>query len=152
MIERGMVTAIQDKLVTVQLEMQEGCAACSNANCKSNRQEIKTYNRDGISLSDGESVEVAIEGKSQAIGAFWVLGMPLALFVGAYFVGRFLFPGANEGPAALCGLAGLVIGMVAGVLIQKGKRMETLPRIVRVVGPNDADENDVPTAPSGEEI
>lgn len=133
MIERGMVKEIRDKLVTVQLELQEGCQACQNSTCKTNRQSIQAFNRDGIALSEGETVEVAVEGKAQLIGAFWVLAFPLLLFLGAYFGGRELFPGPNEAPAALCGLFGLVAGMVLGVLIQKRRRQESLPRILRVV-------------------
>jgi len=133
MIERGMVKEIRDKLVTIQFEMQEGCAACNNSSCKSNRQSIQAYNRDNIALSEGETVEVQVEGKAQLIGAFWVLAFPLVLFLGAYFAGRELFPGANEAPAALCGLLGLVAGMVTGVLIQKRRRLESYPLVLRVV-------------------
>jgi positive regulator of sigma E activity len=129
-----MVKEIRDKLVTIQFEMQEGCAACNNSSCKSNRQSIQAYNRDNIALSEGETVEVQVEGKAQLIGAFWVLAFPLVLFLGAYFAGRELFPGANEAPAALCGLLGLVAGMVTGVLIQKRRRLESYPLVLRVVG------------------
>ncbi len=135
MIERGTVKEIKDRLVTVQLELQDGCSACDNSGCKDKRQSIQAYNRDGISLQEGEYVEVEIQGSAQLSGAFWVLGMPLALFIGGYFAGRYLFPSTGEGPAALCGLAGLVLGMVMGVLIQKGKRLETFPRVVRAWKP-----------------
>jgi len=133
MIERGMVKEIRDKLVTIQFEMQESCSACNNSTCKSNRQAIQAYNRDDISLCEGETVEVQVEGKAQLLGAFWVLAFPLMLFLGAYFAGRELFPGANEGPAALCGLFGLIAGMVVGVLIQKRRRLESYPRVLHVV-------------------
>jgi positive regulator of sigma E activity len=141
MLERGTVKEIRDRLVTVQLELQEGCSACSNARCKDNRQSIQAYNRDGLALSEGDGVEVEIQGKAQLEGAFWILGMPLALFVGGYFAGRALFPGASEAPAALSGLAGLVLGMLVGVLVQKGKRLETLPRVVHTLSVEDCQES-----------
>lgn len=137
MTELGTVTEIKDRLLSVQLEENEGCAACSNSSCKDKRQSIKAYNRDGLDIREGDRVEVEIQGRAQLSGAFWVLGMPLALLVGGYVAGRGLFPGADEGPAALCGIAGLAIGMAVGVLIQKGKRIETLPVATRVMPPGE---------------
>lgn len=139
MTEKGVVTEIRDKVVTIQLEVLDACEACLNSSCKDNRQSIKAWNRDGMRLAEGDKVEVEVEGVAQAIGAFWVLGLPLALFVAGYFVGRALFPAAagsgaaGEGPAALAGLFGLALGMVIGVTVQKGKRLESLPRVSRVV-------------------
>ena len=137
MTELGTVTEIKDRLLSVQLEENEGCAACSNSSCKDKRQSIKAYNRDGLDIREGDRVEVEVQGRAQLSGAFWVLGMPLALLVGGYVAGRSLFPGADEGPAALCGIAGLAIGMAVGVLIQKGKRIETLPVATRVIPPGE---------------
>jgi len=135
MNERGMVTEIQGRLLTVQLEMNEGCGACANDGCKKTRRAIKAYNRDGLPLAEGDYIEVQVEGKAQLVGAFWVLGMPLVLFIGGYLLGRSLFPGESEGPAALCGLAGLVVGMIVGMVVQKGQRLESLPRVLRKVEP-----------------
>ena len=137
MMELGTVTEIKDRLLSVQLEENEGCAACSNSSCKDKRQSIKVYNRDGLDIREGDRVEVEVQGRAQLSGAFWVLGMPLALLVGGYVAGRALFPGADEGPAALCGIAGLAIGMAVGVLIQKGKRIESLPVVTRVIPPGE---------------
>ncbi|MBL8967555.1 MAG: SoxR reducing system RseC family protein [Spirochaetaceae bacterium] len=145
MTERGIVKEIQGKLVTVQLEMTAACGACGNNGCKTSRNCLQAYNRDEVTIAEGDEVEIQVEGKAQLEGALWVLGLPLALFAGGYVAGRALFPGASEAPAALSGLAGLVIGVVVGVLVQKGKRLETLPRILRVVhaeagGPAEVDE------------
>lgn len=132
------MTEIKDKLLTVQLEQTEGCSACSNSGCKEKRQSIQAWNGDSLQVHEGDMVEVEVQGSAQLSGAFWVLGMPLALLVGGYFAGRTFFPGTDEGPAALCGLAGLAIGMGVGVLIQKGRRLESLPRVLKVVPPGEA--------------
>lgn len=137
MTELGTVTEIKDRLLSVQLEENEGCAACSNSSCKDKRQSIKVYNRDGLDVREGDRVEVEVQGRAQLSGAFWVLGMPLALLVGGYVAGRSLFPGTDEGPAALCGIAGLAIGMAVGFFIQKGKRIESLPVATRVMPPGE---------------
>jgi positive regulator of sigma E activity len=136
MTERGTVRSIRDRLVTIQLDPQDGCEGCSNAGCKASRQSIQAYNRDSVALAEGFLVEVEIQGSAQLAGVFWVLGMPLALLVGGYFAGHSLFPAAGEGPAALAGLAGLIVGMVIGVAVQKGKRVETLPRVLRAWEPD----------------
>ena len=136
MNERGMVTEIQGKLLTVQLEMNEGCGACANDGCKKTRRSIKAYNRDEVPLSEGDYAEIQVEGKAQLYGAFWVLGLPLLVFAGGYVAGRLLFPGESEVPAALCGLGGLALGMLVGVLVQKGQRLESLPRVLRKLDPD----------------
>jgi positive regulator of sigma E activity len=139
MTERGTVTEIQGRLLSVQLELNEGCGACGNEGCKKARRAVKAYNRSDIPLSEGDCVDIDIEGKAQLVGALWVLGLPLALFVGGYLVGRAAFPGASEAPAALCGVGGLALGMAVGVLVQKGQRLESLPSVLRKVEPGSAD-------------
>lgn len=131
MKERGMVTGIDGKVVSVSLKMMAGCESCVNSSCKTTRTGIKAYNGEGLPLAEGDSVEILIEGKAQLAGAIWVLGLPLALFVAGYLVGRQLFPDAGEGPAVAFSVGALVLGMVVGILVQKGKRLESLPRILR---------------------
>lgn len=140
MIERGMVSEIQGKLLTVQLELNEGCGACGNEGCKKTRRSVKAYNKSELALAEGDCVEIDIQGKAQLVGALWVLGLPLALFAGGYVFGRLTFPGLSETPAALCGIGGLSLGMVVGVLVQKGQRLESLPAVLRKVEPDAADE------------
>lgn len=133
MTERGTVTEIRDRLVTVQLEETEGCAGCHNDSCKTKRQAIQAWNRDRIAVSEGDEIEVEVEGMAQLEGALWVLGLPLALFVVGYFAVRAFTPGVSELPGALGGLGGLGLGMVIGVAVQKRKKAETLPRVLRVI-------------------
>jgi len=142
MTERGTVSEIRGKQLTVQLELNEGCGACGNEGCKKARRAVQAYNREDIPLAEGDFVDIDIEGKAQFFGALWVLGLPLALFIGGYFLGRVLFKAEGEGPAALVGLAGLLVGMVVGVLVQKGQRLETLPRVLRKVEPEISGEPD----------
>lgn len=147
MTERGTVTEIRDRELTVQLEMTAGCGNCANDGCKVSRHALKAYNRDGLELAEGDLVEIEVEGRAQVTGALWVLGLPLALFAGGYFAGRALFPTATgEGPAALSGLAGLVLGMVVGVWAQKGQRLDSLPRALRKVEARDPDELEIARA------
>jgi len=121
--------------VTVQLELNEGCGACGNEGCKKAKRAVKAYNRNGLDLTEGDYVEIDIQGKAQLIGALWVLGLPLLMFAGGYVVGRELFPGESEAPAALCAIGGLALGMLVGVLVQKRQRLESLPAVIRKIRP-----------------
>jgi len=135
MTERGIVTKLDGRLVTVQLEMQDGCGVCGNEACKTGRRSIQGYNRQDIALAEGDAVELAVSGRAQLSGAFWILGMPLLVFAGGYVLGRLLFPGSSEAPAALAGLAGLALGMSVGVLVQKRQKMDSLPSLTRKLEP-----------------
>ncbi len=133
MTEHGIVTAIDGKIVTVVLRMMEGCASCVNSACKTNRTGVKAYNRDSLGIAEGDTVEIKIEGKAQLSGALWVLGLPLAVFIAGYLLGRFLYPASGEGPAVLFSVAGLALGGVVGIFVQKGKKLDSLPRVVKRV-------------------
>lgn len=135
MTERGTVTEVRDRLLTVQLELNEGCGACANDGCKKAKRAVQAYNRSDIPLAEGDCVEINIEGKAQFFGALWVLGLPLLLFAGGYIVGRFMTTGESEAPAAISGVVGLVLGMIIGVIVQKRQRLESLPSVVRKVEP-----------------
>jgi len=146
------VTQIKDRLATVQLELQAGCGACGNEGCKTSRHALQAYNRDDVAIGEGDEVEILVEGKAQLEGAFWVLAFPLALFIGGYFAARALIPTASgEGPAALGGLAGLAVGALIGVLVQKRKRLDSLPRIVRKVEAREPDEDEIAAADAAAE-
>lgn len=131
MTEHGIVQSIDGKVVTVVLRMMAGCQSCVNSSCKTNRTGVKAYNRDELPIAEGDSVEINIEGKAQLSGALWVLGLPLAIFASGYLLGRLIYPDSGEGPAVLFSVVGLVIGVVIGILVQKGKRLESLPRLTR---------------------
>lgn len=147
MTERGMVTELKDKLATIQLELQAACGACANDGCKKSKHALQAFNRDGLDISIGDQVEIEVEGKAQVVGALWVLGLPLATFVAGYFAARALFPeAAGEGPAALGGLLGLVLGGLVGMLVQRGNRLDSLPRVLRKVPARGPDEDEIEAA------
>lgn len=98
MTEQGIVTAIDGKIISVVLRMMEGCASCVNSSCKTNRTGVKAYNREGLAIAEGDTIEIKIEGKAQLSGALWVLGLPMALFIVGYFVGRYFYPDSGKDP------------------------------------------------------
>jgi positive regulator of sigma E activity len=104
-----------------------------NGACKTGRSALQAYNRKGLEISEGDTVEIEVPGMEQARGAFWVLGLPLvALFLG-YGAGVLLFPGRGEGPAVAA--AGIFFGLAlfGGMLVQKGRKLDSLPVVLRKV-------------------
>jgi len=108
----------------------EGCALVGTF--------ITALDPEGIVRSPGDKVEIEIPARAQAVGAFWLLGLPLALFAAGYAAGARLFPVSGEGPAALLGIGGFAVGIGAAALLLKGKRAATQPRIIQVLGEADA--------------
>lgn len=134
MTELALVKKIEGKMVTVSIELQEGCAACSNGACKANRSALQAYNRNDVKIAEGDEVEIEIPGAEQAKSAFWVLGLPLVALFAGYGLGRILFPTGGESPAVGVSGALFLILMAAGIMIQKKKKYETMPVIVRKFG------------------
>ena len=131
MKESGVVKKIDGKLVSVGIEMHEGCASCINNSCKTGRSALQVYNPKGLPIAEGDMVEIEIRSAEQAKGAFWVLGLPLVALFAGYGIGRLLFPSTSEGPAvAVAGLM-FLLTLAVGVLVQKGRKFESLPVVTR---------------------
>jgi positive regulator of sigma E activity len=133
MIERGSVEKLDGEIVLVRLQEQDGCESCVNHSCKDNRAAVMARNPEAIPLAEGDGVEICIEGSTQALAAFWILAVPVALLFGGYFAGRLLVPGASEVPGILGAVIGLAVGVIVGIMVQKARKHESLPRIVRKI-------------------
>lgn len=131
MRETGSVKEMEGSIVIVAIEMHEGCESCLNTSCKKGRGALRVSNRDNLDLSPGDQVEIEIPGKEQAKGAFWVLGLPVAGLFAGYGAGALLFPGTDEGPKVACSGALFLIALLAGMLVQKNRKQDSLPFIVR---------------------
>jgi len=134
MRETGTVKKIEGKFLSVGIEMHEGCESCINGACKAGRSALKAYNPHDIDVMEGDTVEIEIPGAEQARGAFWVLGFPLAALFAGYGLGRLLFPTTSEGPAVASAGLLFVIALAVGVLVQKGRSLESLPVVTRKCG------------------
>ena len=134
MKETGTIKKINGKIVHIAIAMHDGCESCINNSCKNGRGDLQSYNAHGIDVAEGDLVEIEVPGAEQARGAFWVLGMPLvALFVG-YGLGRLLFPTTTEAPAVASAGAFFLLALFVGVMVQKGRKLESLPVITRKCG------------------
>ena len=134
MKERGTATKIDESGVTVRIDLEGNCAGCMNQElCSSSGSVVSAMDPEGLVKTAGEIVEIEVPARAQAAGAFWLLGIPLALFAGGYAVGSALFRAAGEGPAALLGIGGFVLGLIVAWLFLRGTRMSSRPRIIRVL-------------------
>lgn len=131
MKELGTVKEVDGKVVIVGISMHEGCESCSNSMCKSSRSALKAYNASEFALSEGDEVEIEVKSGEQARGAFWVLGLPLGALFAGYGLGRLFFPGTEEGPSVLSAGILFAIFLGIGLLVQRGRALDSLPVIVR---------------------
>lgn len=130
MRERATVKSIEGNMLTVSIEMQEGCGVCGNSTCKMRRSNLQVYNRDHLPVHEGEEVIIEVPATEQAKSAFWVLGLPLVMLFVGYGVGALLFRTESEGPAVACAGAGFLVALVAGMLVQRRNRLESFPKLV----------------------
>lgn len=136
MKEQGMTTKIDGSEVTVRIDLEANCAGCMNKEgCAVAGSLMKARDPSGLVSSVGQRVEVEISPGAQAAGAFWLLGLPLVLFGGGYAAGSALFPSAGEGPAALLGIGGFALGILAAFLLKRGSRSSALPVVTRLLEP-----------------
>lgn len=133
MIERGTVEAVDGPLVSVAIEMHEGCESCVNSTCKTRRSAVQAWNRDSLPVAEGDAVDIEVRTVEQAKGAFWVLGMPVAALFAGYGIGRLAFGGPGEGPAVATAGAAFLLAIGAGMLVQRGRKMDALPLVLRKV-------------------
>ncbi len=135
MKEQGTTTRIDGSEVTVRIDLEANCAGCMNKEgCALAGSLMQARDPSGLVRSVGQRVEVEISPGAQAAGAFWLLGLPLVLFGGGYAAGSVLFPASGEGPAALLGIGGFALGILAAFLLKRGSRSSALPVVTRVLG------------------
>lgn len=136
MKEQGTATKIDGSVVTVRIDLEANCAGCMNKEgCGLAGSLMKARDPSGLVREPGQKVEVEISSGAQAAGAFWLLGLPLVLFGGGYALGSALFPGSGEGPAALLGIGGFALGLLAAFLLKRGNQTASLPVVTRILEP-----------------
>ncbi|MCE1195506.1 SoxR reducing system RseC family protein [bacterium] len=131
MKERATVNKVEGKYLSVAIAMHDGCASCINNSCKNGRSDLRAYNRDGLEIAEGDQVEIEIAGTEQARGALWVLGLPVVALFAGYGLGRVLFPASGEGPAVAAAGGLFALALAVGLLVQKGRRNDSLPIVTK---------------------
>jgi positive regulator of sigma E activity len=135
MKERATVKKIKGDMVTVAIQMQEGCGVCGlNGTCKIRKSNVLVYNKKHLDVREGEDVIIEVPGTEQAKSAFWVLGLPLLMLFVGYGFGTLVFHTSAEGPAVASAGVGFIVSLFVGVLVQRRTRLESFPYILTKEG------------------
>jgi len=84
----------------------------------------------------GDSVRLSLKGGSIISASFWVYGVPLLGIVFGSIVGSFLADESRQFIPAVCGFAGLILGVLIGYLVDKKAKIsgKYSPEIVEKIG------------------
>jgi len=82
----------------------------------------------GVAISAGDIVDIEISDSVRISGAFWLLAVPLGLFVLGYMGAGALFPGRGEGVRALLGLLGMAAGLLFAATVARRGSMSRRPQ------------------------
>ncbi len=131
MKELATVKEIKGDIVTVSIEMQEGCSVCGNNGvCKIRKSSLLAYNKKHISVKEGEQVIIEMPGTQQIKSAFWVLGLPLIMLFVGYGFGVLVFRTSTEGPAVASAGAGFILALLLGLFVQRKNKLDSFPYIL----------------------
>jgi len=140
MKERGIAIKIEGNSAEVRLLMVEGCGHCaSSGECSAGKRTVKAIIPDGVHVAAGDAVVMDIPDSVRTAGLFWLVVLPLALFVGGYLGAGRLFDGA-EGPQVIGGLAGIAAGLGLAVLATRRGPLGRDPVITSVAAFDAGDE------------
>ncbi|MCX7848528.1 MAG: SoxR reducing system RseC family protein [bacterium] len=132
MSESGVVTAVENGVATVQLVRRDACGRCGLCTCGADpgTMELRAYAPEGTVV--GETVEVEVDRRLRGRAQLWLLGVPLAAFLGVAWVVREILK-AGELWALGAGIIGMGGAYVTVWLLDRwiGWSKQPLARIVR---------------------
>lgn len=85
MIEKGIITSIEDKKITVLPILKDACASCTSS-CSKQRPEITVCNPKNLQVKKGSLVTLSTSKKMQALQGIISLLIPFMCAVAGYFV------------------------------------------------------------------
>jgi positive regulator of sigma E activity len=133
MKERGIAIKIEGSVATVRISMSEGCGACASSDgCAVLGREIDADIMPGQDIAEGDMVELEISNATSAVGALWILALPLALFFAAYLGLGAILPTGGEGIRAIAGLVGFAAGLGIAALAARRGRLSKRPTARRI--------------------
>lgn len=129
MKERGIATKVEGQSVTVRISLSEGCQSCNSKDgCGMVGHELQAEAVSGVAISAGDLVDIEIPDSVRISGAFWLLAVPLGLFVLGYMGAGALFPARGEGVRALFGILGMAAGLVFAATVARRGSMSRRPQ------------------------
>ncbi len=120
MIDTGTVREIRDGIVVVGCKRSGGCKSCSSTLCAGEETEFEALNPNDFALEPGDTVEIELSPGKTIAATFYVLILPLILFIAAFAMISALAPEIGEAVKTLVGIAGLCAGFAVSYF--RGKR------------------------------
>lgn len=131
MNERAIVQRVSDREVTLEMGTPAACGGCTACGLFGERkpQTLRAANPRALPLQAGDVVEVGFASGKALKAAFFVLIVPLILFLGAFAAASAL--GVRSEPLqVLAGVLGLSAGLTLAWL--RGRSSRDLPEVLRV--------------------
>jgi len=132
MTEKGKVREVRENLVIVAPERSAACFGCMNTECK-NGPGLTSENPAGLSLREGQTVEVCAASASLISQALVVILPPLLGFVLGFGLTRLLFPQAPEGASAGMGLVFLFAAAFVVYFVRKKRPAGPVYKVTRII-------------------
>ncbi|MBN1797038.1 MAG: SoxR reducing system RseC family protein [Spirochaetales bacterium] len=143
---RGKVTAINNKIITIEVADQEICTDCGIKSdsqfalgCKScgllknkDAKYVKAINRFDLPLKKGDVVKVSLSPFKAVKAGFFIFIVPLFLFFLCYFLAEQLFLVDTELIKVGAGLAGIITGYVFVFLRSRVLKHKDWPQVISI--------------------
>ena len=133
MTETGRIREIKGNIVIVAPDMGAACFGCMNQECQNRSGLITAENPEGLSLREGQTVEVCAAGASLLSQALTALLPPFLGFLLGYKLTRLLFPQAPDGAPAGLGLVFLFAAAFAVYLVKKKRPASPGYKVTRII-------------------
>jgi len=124
--ETARIIRIDGSTATLSCADHQGCEKCGSAFCNIKARTYRASVPTGIDVAEGDEVDVFVPPAKAIAAGFWVLVLPLLLFIAGYLA----LAGVESEPVRVAaGVAGLAIGFLL-VAVRTKRRPPELPRIV----------------------
>jgi sigma-E factor negative regulatory protein RseC len=133
MYERGIVTSIDENIITIKCGKPDQCKACSSSFCNIKTKNFKALNQDGFELNEGDEVEVYISPSKTILYSFVVLIFPLLMFIAGYYLTGSVLKVESDAVRAFGGIAGLACGFVLSFMYNFLKKNQNLPVVTEKI-------------------
>ncbi len=134
MTETGRVARITSGIVVVECNENHDCHSCTQCDKGKNGRSMQAVDRSGVSLSEGDLVEVYLPPGKAIKASFIVLIFPLILFILFYYAVSRLLPEVHEAVPVLSGFVGIAVGFALNILFRN--KTKDLPIITRKIEDN----------------
>jgi sigma-E factor negative regulatory protein RseC len=131
--EKGRISEIHGKMVSVFCGEIAACFGCMNQECRSNKRVITAENRNHFDLSLGQLVVIEHSSAGAFMQFVQAIMLPLVGFAAAFFMMKFLFPASNNGIRVVIGLVFLFLSGFAIYVYRKKVPAKNNPCVIKVL-------------------